>query len=66
MERELKGAVRNRVKSPGDRRSGKANDIDVPSLIDSKIDVLRRRAAAAFGVARSRIWSCRAAVRRTG
>lgn len=50
MERELKGAVRNRVKSQAIEGLVKANDIDVPSaLIDSEIDVLRRQAAQRFG-----------------
>ena len=44
MERELKGAVRNRVKSQAIEGLVKANDIDVPAaLIDSEIDVLRRQ-----------------------
>ncbi|WP_435350270.1 trigger factor [Klebsiella quasipneumoniae] len=50
MERELKGAVRNRVKSQAIEGLVKANDIDVPTaLIDSEIDVLRRQAAQRFG-----------------
>ncbi|MDR7344309.1 trigger factor [Pantoea alhagi] len=50
MERELKGAVRNRVKTQAIDGLVKANDIDVPSaLIDSEIDVLRRQAAQRFG-----------------
>ncbi|MDU3964647.1 MAG: trigger factor [Klebsiella michiganensis] len=52
MERELKGAVRNRVKSQAIEGlvKAKANDIDVPAaLIDSEIDVLRRQAAQRFG-----------------
>jgi trigger factor len=50
MERELKGAVRNRVKSQAIEGLVKANDIDVPAaLIDSEIDVLRRQAAQRFG-----------------
>lgn len=50
MERELKGAVRNRVKSQAIEGPVKANDIDVPAaLIDSEIDVLRRQAAQRFG-----------------
>ncbi len=61
MERELKGAVRNRVKSQAIEGLVKANDIDVPSaLIDSEIDVLRRQAAQRFVVTRNRLWSCRA------
>jgi trigger factor len=50
MERELKGAVRNRVKTQAIDGLVKANDIDVPSaLIDGEIDVLRRQAAQRFG-----------------
>ena len=50
MERELNGAVRNRVKSQAIEGLVKANDIDVPAaLIDSEIDVLRRQAAQRFG-----------------
>lgn len=50
MERELKGAVRNRVKTQAIDGLVKANEIDVPSaLIDSEIDVLRRQAAQRFG-----------------
>ncbi|MGD8164840.1 trigger factor [Pantoea alhagi] len=50
MERELKGAVRNRVKTQAIDGLVKANDIDVPAaLIDSEIDVLRRQAAQRFG-----------------
>ncbi len=50
MERELKGAVRNRVKTQAIAGLVKANEIDVPSaLIDSEIDVLRRQAAQRFG-----------------
>lgn len=50
MERELKSAIRNRVKSQAIEGLVKANDIDVPAaLIDSEIDVLRRRAAQRFG-----------------
>lgn len=49
MERELKGAVRNRVKSQAIEGTVKANDIDVPAaLIDSEIDVLRRPGCTAF------------------
>ena len=45
MERELKSAIRNRVKSQAIEGLVKANDIDVPAaLIDSEIDVLRRQA----------------------
>ena len=50
MERELKSAIRNRVKSQAIEGLVKANDIDVPAaLIDSEIDVLRRQAAQRFG-----------------
>jgi trigger factor len=50
MERELKGAVRNRVKSQAIDGLVKANEIEIPAaLIDSEIDVLRRQAAQRFG-----------------
>ncbi|MCE0488925.1 trigger factor [Pantoea sp. Mb-10] len=50
MERELKGAIRNRVKSQAIDGLVNANEIDVPAaLIDSEIDVLRRQAAQRFG-----------------
>ncbi len=50
MERELKGAVRNRVKSQVIDGLVQANEIDVPAaLIDGEIDVLRRQAAQRFG-----------------
>mgnify|MGYP000213716258 FL=1 len=50
MERELKGAVRNRIKSQVIDGLVKANDIDVPAaLIDGEVDVLRRQAAQRFG-----------------
>ncbi|WP_312766845.1 trigger factor, partial [Enterobacter soli] len=50
MERELNGAVRNRVKSQAIEGLVKANEIDVPAaLIDNEIDVLRRQAAQRFG-----------------
>ncbi|WP_343554865.1 trigger factor, partial [Pantoea sp.] len=50
MDRELKGAIRNRVKSQAIDGLVAANDIDVPvALIDSEIDVLRRQAAQRFG-----------------
>ena len=50
MERELKGAVRNRVKTQAIDGLVKANEIDVPAaLVDSEIDVLRRQAAQRFG-----------------
>ncbi|CAI1760181.1 TPA: trigger factor [Serratia marcescens] len=50
MERELKGAVRNRIKSQAIDGLVNANEIDVPAaLIDGEIDVLRRQAAQRFG-----------------
>ncbi|ACT07891.1 trigger factor [Dickeya chrysanthemi Ech1591] len=50
MERELKGAIRNRVKSQVIDGLVKANEIDVPAaLIDNEVDVLRRQAAQRFG-----------------
>lgn len=50
MERELKGAVRNRVKTQAIDGLVNANEIDVPAaLVDSEIDVLRRQAAQRFG-----------------
>ncbi|WP_380184681.1 trigger factor [Kalamiella sp. sgz302252] len=50
MERELKGAVRNRVKTQAIDGLVSANEIDVPAaLIDSEIDVLKRQAAQRFG-----------------
>jgi len=50
MERELKGAVRNRIKSQAIDGLVNANNIDVPAaLIDGEIDVLRRQAAQRFG-----------------
>lgn len=50
MERELKGAVRNRIKTQAIDGLVKANEIDVPSaLIEGEIDVLRRQAAQRFG-----------------
>lgn len=50
MERELKGAVRNRIKSQAIDGMVSANEIDVPAaLIDGEIDVLRRQAAQRFG-----------------
>ncbi|MCP1437879.1 trigger factor [Erwinia persicina] len=50
MERELKGAVRNRVKTQAIDGLVSANDIEVPAaLIDSEIDVLKRQAAQRFG-----------------
>jgi len=50
MERELKGAVRNRIKTQAIDGLVSANEIDVPAaLIDGEIDVLRRQAAQRFG-----------------
>ncbi len=50
MDRELKGAVRNRIKSQAIDGLVNANNIDVPAaLIDGEIDVLRRQAAQRFG-----------------
>ncbi|MCW0350308.1 trigger factor [Pantoea ananatis] len=50
MERELKGAIRNRLKTQAIDGLVDANPIDVPAaLIDSEIDVLRRQAAQRFG-----------------
>ncbi|MGV3346707.1 trigger factor [Enterobacteriaceae bacterium LUAb1] len=50
MERELKNAVRNRIKSQAIDGLVNANEIDVPSaLVESEIDVLRRQAAQRFG-----------------
>ncbi|MGP0868654.1 trigger factor [Serratia marcescens] len=50
MERELKGAVRNRIKSQAIDGLVSANEIEVPAaLIDGEIDVLRRQAAQRFG-----------------
>lgn len=50
MDRELKGAIRNRVKTQAIDGLVNANEIDVPAaLIDSEIDVLRRQAAQRFG-----------------
>lgn len=50
MERELKGAIRNRVKSQVLDGLVNANNIDVPAaLVDGEIDVLRRQAAQRFG-----------------
>jgi len=50
MDRELKGAIRNRVKTQAIDGLVNANNIDVPAaLIDSEIDVLRRQAAQRFG-----------------
>ncbi|EYU17253.1 MULTISPECIES: trigger factor [Photorhabdus] len=50
MERELKNAVRNRIKSQVIEGLVKANEIDVPAaVVDSEIDVLRRQSAQRFG-----------------
>lgn len=50
MDRELKGAVRNRIKSQAIDGLVNANNIDVPAaLVDCEIDVLRRQAAQRFG-----------------
>jgi len=50
MDRELKGAIRNRIKSQAIDGLVAANEIDVPAaLIDSEIDVLRRQATQRFG-----------------
>ncbi|MCV9877783.1 trigger factor [Brenneria izbisi] len=50
MERELKGAIRNRIKTQVLDGLVNANEIDVPAaLIESEIDVLRRQAAQRFG-----------------
>lgn len=50
MERELKGAVRNRVKTQAIDGLVNANEIDVPAaLVEGEIDVLRRQAAQRFG-----------------
>lgn len=50
MQRELKGAVRNRIKNQVIDGLVETNDIDVPAaLIDGEIDVLRRQAAQRFG-----------------
>ncbi len=50
MERELKGAIRNRMKSQVLDGLVKSNEVDVPvALIDGEINVLRRQAAQRFG-----------------
>ena len=50
MERELKQAVKNRIKEQAIEGLVKENDINVPSaLIDQEIDVLRQQAAQRFG-----------------
>ncbi len=50
MERELKNAIRTRVKSQVIDGLVKANEVDVPAAaVDSKIEVLQRQAAQRFG-----------------
>lgn len=50
MERELKGAVRNRIKTQVLDGLVAANDILVPAaVVDSEINVLRQQAAQRFG-----------------
>ena len=50
MDRELKGAIRNRIKTQAIDGLVETNEIDVPAaLVDSEIDVLRRQAAQRFG-----------------
>lgn len=50
MDRELKGAIRNRIKTQAIDGLVEANEVDVPAaLVDSEIDVLRRQAAQRFG-----------------
>lgn len=50
MERELKGAVRNRIKTQAIEGLVTANEIDVPAaLIDGEVDVLRRQSAQRYG-----------------
>ncbi|ASG07065.1 trigger factor [Vibrio anguillarum] len=50
MERELKQAVKNRIKEQAIEGLVKENDINVPSaLIDQEIDVLRQQASQRFG-----------------
>lgn len=50
MERELKQAVKNRIKEQAIEGLVKENDINVPSaLIDQEIEVLRQQAAQRFG-----------------
>lgn len=50
MERELKSAVRNRIKTQAIDGLVTANMIDVPAaLIDGEVDVLRRQSAQRFG-----------------
>lgn len=50
MERELKNAIRTRVKSQVIDGLVKANEVDVPATaVDSEIEVLQRQAAQRFG-----------------
>ncbi len=50
MERELKNAMRTRVKSQVIDGLVKANEVDVPAAaVDSEIEVLQRQAAQRFG-----------------
>ncbi len=50
MERELKQAVKNRIKEQAIDGLVKENEIDVPAaLIDQEINVLRQQAAQRFG-----------------
>lgn len=67
MERELKSAIRNRVKSQAIEGLVKANDIDVPAaLINSEIDVLRRRCTAFRWQRKTSSGTAARTVRRTG
>ncbi|MGL4860141.1 MAG: trigger factor [Enterobacteriaceae bacterium] len=50
MERELKVAVRNRIKGQVLDGLAKANEVEVPAtLVDQEIDILRQQAAQRFG-----------------
>lgn len=50
MARELKGAIRNRVKTQVIDGLIKANEVEVPAaLVDGEIDVLRQQSAQRFG-----------------
>ncbi|WP_049199342.1 trigger factor [Proteus mirabilis] len=50
MERELKNAIRTRVKSQVIDGLVKANEVDVPAAaVDSEIEILQRQAAQRFG-----------------
>ncbi len=61
MERELKGAVRNRVKTQAIDGLVSANNIDVPTaLVDGEIDVLRRQAAQRLVATRNKLLNCHA------